>query len=78
MFALIEGDAQASDDVVEGTVLISDTHVRCLFDSGSTHLFIALHFAQKLHVATSFMETGLLVSTLVETLLIQMWCIRVV
>lgn len=41
----------------------SDAPTRCLFDSGSTYSFVALNFAPKLHVAPSFMEIRLSVST---------------
>lgn len=52
-----------SDDVVEGTISVLNVPARCLFDSGSTHLFVKLLFASRMHVAPSFMEKGLSVTT---------------
>lgn len=57
-------DAQAPDEVAEGIISISDVFARCLFDSKSTHSFIALYFAPTLHVAPAFLEIELSVATL--------------
>lgn len=60
---MTQKDAQASDDVVKGTILVSNAPSRCLFDCGSTHSFVALHFAPKLRVAPTLMEVGLSIAT---------------
>ena len=37
-------EAEAVDTVVEGKLFVCDHEARVLFDSGSTHSFIAPHF----------------------------------
>lgn len=54
---------QASDDVMEGIISVSNTSAWCLFDSYSTQSYVVLHFASKLWVAPVFLDIGLRVAT---------------
>lgn len=63
MFVVTERDAQASADVVKDIILVSNVSARCLFNFGSTHSFVALHFVPKLGVAPKFLDVGLSIST---------------
>ncbi|XP_057482013.1 uncharacterized protein LOC130768937 [Actinidia eriantha] len=48
VFALVPGDVQASTSVVSGILIIDSYPAHILIDSGSTHSFVAPHFATKL------------------------------
>ncbi|XP_057502680.1 uncharacterized protein LOC130786384 [Actinidia eriantha] len=48
VFALVPGDVQASTSVVSGILIVDSYPAHILIDSGSTHSFVAPHFATKL------------------------------
>ena len=48
MFALTQRDAQASNVVVEGMIILPGYTTRALFDPGTTHSFISNAFVNKL------------------------------
>src|SRR5262249_22944 len=48
VFAVTAEEAQAADDVTEGTILIDGFRARILFDSGATDSFISACFAELL------------------------------
>ncbi|XP_073022270.1 uncharacterized protein [Primulina eburnea] len=48
VFEMTEEEADASNDVVAGTILISHLPAYVLFDCGATHSFISKRFARKL------------------------------
>ena len=45
MFALTHDEAEASGNVVEGTVAVLGHPVSVLMDSGATHSFVSEYFA---------------------------------
>ena len=45
MFALTHDEAEASDNVVEGTISVLDHSARALMDSGASHSFVSESFA---------------------------------
>ena len=62
MFALSQQDAQASNTVVAGTVIINSHKAHVLFDSGSTHSYISPKFASKLNVMHEKLREPIVVS----------------
>ncbi|XP_073152036.1 uncharacterized protein [Henckelia pumila] len=48
VFALTQEEAEKSNDVVAGTILINQSPTYVLFDCGATHSFISKRFAKKL------------------------------
>ncbi|XP_073152343.1 uncharacterized protein [Henckelia pumila] len=48
VFALTQEEAEKSNDVVAGTILINQSLAYVLFDCGATHSFISKRFAKKL------------------------------
>ena len=50
VFTLDQKTADASADVVKGTLFINGLNSLVLIDSGSTHSFISSAFARKLHI----------------------------
>ncbi|PKA47130.1 hypothetical protein AXF42_Ash021547 [Apostasia shenzhenica] len=46
VYALTKEDAQASNDVIIGTILLCEQQAYTLFDPGSTHSFISISFAK--------------------------------
>ncbi|XP_058220084.1 uncharacterized protein LOC131330491 [Rhododendron vialii] len=61
-FALTPRDPRNTESVVAGTILICSTPAYVLFDSGSTHSFIASQFALKLSKSPEPLAYELLVS----------------
>ena len=47
IYALTQQDAQASNIVVSGILLLSSVYAHVLFDSGATHSFVSSIFVQK-------------------------------
>ena len=45
MFALTHDEAEASDNVVEGTVFVLSHSARALMDNGTSHNFVSESFA---------------------------------
>ena len=45
MYALTHDEAEASDNVVEGTVFVLGHSARALMDSGASHSFVSESFA---------------------------------
>ena len=48
MFTLIQQDAQASNAIMAGTILVCFLDARVLLDPGATHSFVSPVFASKL------------------------------
>ncbi|GFY88930.1 hypothetical protein Acr_06g0008700 [Actinidia rufa] len=48
-FALMPGDARNTEDVVAGTLIIYSLPTHVLFDTGSSHTFVSIQFANKLN-----------------------------
>ncbi|XP_038982120.1 uncharacterized protein LOC120110623 [Phoenix dactylifera] len=63
VYALTQQDAQASNTVVTGTLLVSSTYAYVLFDSGATHSFISSSYVHKCDLHYSSLERKLCIST---------------
>lgn len=63
MFALTTQDTEATPQVIQGTLYISNFIVKVLIDPGPTHSFISYKFASKLKVELVRLECILIVST---------------
>ncbi|KAH7569678.1 hypothetical protein JRO89_XS06G0239800 [Xanthoceras sorbifolium] len=63
VYALTRQEAEASPSVVSGIVPISGHLAFVLFDSGSTHSFIACNFARRFDCAPEMLEFVLCVAT---------------
>ncbi|KAG5523801.1 hypothetical protein RHGRI_030706 [Rhododendron griersonianum] len=61
-YALVPGNTQESENVVAGTLTICSLPAHALIDSGSTHSFVSLHFADKIPRVPEFLVYELLVS----------------
>jgi hypothetical protein len=56
-------DAQAAPDVIIGMILVNDNGAIVLFDSGSSHSFIAANFMQKHNLPLSMLKNRMIVSS---------------
>ena len=63
VFAMTHRDAQATSDVVAGTLRIHTLFARALIDPGSTHSFVYVSFAGLLGVSIDKMDFDLFVAT---------------
>jgi hypothetical protein len=57
-------DAQAAPDVIIGMILVSHNNAIVLFDSASSHSFIATNFVQKYNMPLSMLKNQMVVSSL--------------
>ncbi|RVW93540.1 Retrovirus-related Pol polyprotein from transposon 17.6 [Vitis vinifera] len=64
VFAMTHHDAQATSDVVTGTLRIHTLFARVLIDPGSTHSFVLESFAGLLGLPVASMDFDLIVATL--------------
>ncbi|RVW28572.1 Transposon Ty3-I Gag-Pol polyprotein [Vitis vinifera] len=62
-FAMTHRDAQATSDVVTGTLRIHTLFARVLIDPGSTHSFVSISFAGLLGLPVASMDFDLIVAT---------------
>ena len=62
---MTQADAQASPDVVTGTISIDGSDARVLVDPGSTHSFVSTSFALHISRPRMFLDSGLAIFTLV-------------
>ncbi|RVW84862.1 Transposon Tf2-12 polyprotein [Vitis vinifera] len=63
VFAMTHRDAQATSDVVTGTLRIHTLFPRVLIDPGSTHFFVSVSFAGLLGLPIASMDFDLIVAT---------------
>ena len=63
VFAMTHRDAQASSDVVIGTLRIHTLFARVLIDLGSIHSFVLVSFAGLLGLSVASMDFDLIVAT---------------
>ena len=70
VFAITDQDAQASPDVVTGTLLIDTTEAHVLIDPGSTHSFVSLSYSMKLTQPLVPLRPALAISTLIGEVVI--------
>ncbi|RVW46074.1 Transposon Ty3-G Gag-Pol polyprotein [Vitis vinifera] len=63
VFAMTHRDAQATSDVVTGTLRIHTLFARVLIDPGSTHSFVSVSFAGLLGLPVASMDFDLIVAT---------------
>ena len=63
MFALTHDEAEASSNMVEGTVTVLGHPVRVLMDSGATHNFVSESFAYTLSQSLQLLESDMVVAT---------------
>ena len=63
VYALTCQEAQTSNNVVTGTLLVENLLARVLFDPGATHSFISVDLASKLQNLKKSLSEKLLVST---------------
>ncbi|RVW18432.1 Transposon Ty3-G Gag-Pol polyprotein [Vitis vinifera] len=63
VFAMTHRDAQATSDVVTGTLRIHTLFARVLIDPGSTHSFVSVSFAGLLGLLVASMDFDLIVAT---------------
>src|SRR4051812_11435156 len=62
VYGLTENQPQ-DHEIVRGTILISNTLAKVLFDPGASHSFISMPFAKSLQLATYLMKKPLTVTT---------------
>ena len=60
---MTHGDAQATSDVVIGTLRIHTLFARALIDPGSTHFFVFVSFSGLLGMSIDNMDFDLFVAT---------------
>ena len=63
VFSMTHRDAQATSDVVAGTLRIHTLFARALIDPGSTHSFVSVSFAGLLGLSIDNMDFYLFVAT---------------
>ncbi|XP_035539634.1 uncharacterized protein LOC118344008 [Juglans regia] len=63
VYALTPIDAEASNDVVTGTLSLFSRHASILFDSGATHSFISNHYARLAEKIPEPLEPSMSVAT---------------
>ena len=63
IFAMTIDEAQANPDKVTGIMLIFGTHMRVLFDSGSSRSFVSSSFASHANLDLSLLKNKLVVTT---------------
>ena len=63
MFAINQADAEAADNLVEGTLLVCGFEAKILFDTGSTHSFMSPNFSKLIDMPARGLEYVLTVST---------------
>ena len=63
MYAINQADAEAADNVVEGTLLVCGFEAKILFDPGSTHSFLSPKFSKLIDMPARELEYVLTVST---------------
>jgi hypothetical protein len=56
-------DAQATLDVIIGMILVNDNNAIILFDSGTSHSFVAASFVQKYNLPLSMLKNRMIVSS---------------
>ena len=64
MFALTHDEAEASDNIVEGTISILGHSARALMDSGASHNFMFESFTGTLSQYVQSLESDMAVVTL--------------
>ncbi|XP_028082526.1 uncharacterized protein LOC114283863 [Camellia sinensis] len=75
VYTLTREEAEAAPSVVQGTLLISSVLAKVLFDSGSTHSFVAPKFLRCLSIPCEPLDACVVVSTpLGETLALEDVC----
>ena len=62
VFAMTHRDAQATSDVVTGTLRIHTLFARVLIDPGSTHSFVSISFAGLLGMLVGSLDFDLIVT----------------
>jgi len=62
VFAITQQDAQTSNTVVSGTLLICSFEARVLFDTGATHSFVSSYFALRFTKQPILLESPLCVA----------------
>ena len=63
-------DAQTSNAVVTGTILVSSVYAHVLFDSGVTHSFVSTKFAMKHNLLIELIDVDLCVNTPVTSVIV--------
>ena len=63
VFSMTHGDAQATSDVVAGTIRIHTLFASALIDPGSTHSFVSVSFTTLLGIPVASMDFDLIVAT---------------
>ena len=68
-------DAQATSNVVTGTLQIHTLFARVLIDPGSTHSFISISFVGLLGMFVAYMDFDLIIATLMGVSIVtsKMW-----
>ena len=64
MFALTHDEAEASDNVVQGTISVLGHSARALMDSGASHSFMSESFTYTLSKSLQSLESDMTVVTL--------------
>ncbi|XP_075507620.1 uncharacterized protein LOC142544460 [Primulina tabacum] len=77
VFAMTQEQADDSNDVVEGTILINEMSSYVLFDFGVTHSFISKRFTKKLRLVHEILVEPLRVATPTGQLK-DIWCTKIV
>ena len=63
MFALTHDEAEASGNVIEGTIYVLGHSARALMDSGTSHSFVSESFASTLSQSLQPLELDMAVVT---------------
>ncbi|XP_075521394.1 uncharacterized protein LOC142554617 [Primulina tabacum] len=63
VYAITQDEADKSNDVVAGTILLNQMHAYALFDCGATHSFMSRKFAKKLKLEHETLSEPLRVAT---------------
>ncbi|OMO58913.1 reverse transcriptase [Corchorus capsularis] len=63
VYSLTQQDAQASNTVVTGMVLVSSVYALTLFDTGASHLFVSPAFVEKLGVIVEPLDFEFVIDT---------------
>jgi hypothetical protein len=56
-------DSQAASNVIIGMILVNDNNAIVLFDSRSSHSFVAASFVQKYNLPLSMLKNWMIVSS---------------
>jgi hypothetical protein len=76
VFALTEQDAEASSDVIAGTIDICSMPANVLFDPSSTHSFVSPYFAYKIKFQPELLPHDLSVVVPLGESLSSQWVYR--